>query len=213
MPTFYTNSGSLRSLEVSGSALISGSSERLVRIIGTGSAILSISASTGPILEVSEFAPAGSNKMLVFTSGSVDVFSIERYANVTITGSLVVSGSNGAGIFSQGATLVDYGSGISNSGSYAVWRAPFSCSVVAIYGYREGGGPSKVNAARDGNSGYGLHASSDISLTSANTWTAFGSLQNTNYNTGDTLKLIMSGSASNNQLAVQVDFIRRHART
>ena len=90
-----------------------------------------------------------------------------------------------------------------------VWRAPFSCSVVAVYGYREGGGPSKVNAVRSGSSGYGLLSGSDLSLTNANAWTAFNSVQNANFNTGDCLKLIMSGSASNNQLAVQVDFIRK----
>ena len=128
--------------------------------------------------------------------------------NVTITGSLIVSGANGAGIFSQGGTISDYSTGISNSGSYMVWRAPFSCSVVAMYGYREGGSAANVNAARSGSSGYGLLSGSDLSLASSNTWLAFNSVQNANFNAGDTLKVIMSGSA-NNQIAVQVDFIRK----
>lgn len=130
--------------------------------------------------------------------------------NVSITGSLVVSGANGAGIFSQGATLIDYIDGISNSGSYMAWRAPFSCSVVALYGYYVGGSNIQVNAARSGSSGYGLITGSNLVLTSANTWFSAiaGGLQNGNFNTGDSLQVIMSGSA-NNQIAVQVDFIRK----
>lgn len=145
-----------------------------------------------------------SNGILNVTAGGSKIIG-----NTVITGSLVVSGSNGAGVFSQGATLIDYITGISTSGSYMVWRAPFSCSVVAMYGYREGGGPSKVNAVRSGSSGFGLLSSADLSLTNSNTWTAFSSVQNTTFNSGDSLKLIMSGSSSNNQLAVQVDFIRK----
>lgn len=143
------------------------------------------------------------------TISSSAAIELSVIGNCVITGSLVVSGSNGAGVFSQGATLIDYVSGISNSGSYMVWRAPFSCSVVAVYGYREGGGPANINAARSGSSGYGLIMSSDMSLTVGNFWSASSAIQNTTFNTGDSLKLIMSGSASNNQLAVQVDFIRK----
>lgn len=130
--------------------------------------------------------------------------------NVSITGSLVVSGANGAGVFSQGATLVDYIDGISNSGSYMVWRAPFSCSVVALHGYYVGGSNIQVNAARSGSSGYGRITGSNLVLTSANTWFSAipGGLQNVNFNAGDSLQVIMSGSA-NNQIAVQVDLIRK----
>lgn len=130
--------------------------------------------------------------------------------NVSITGSVVVSGSNGAGIFSQGATLVDYVSGISSTGSYMVWRAPFSCSVVALYGYYVGGTAPQINAARSGSSGYGKITGSNLTVNQENIWVAANTngLQNANFNSGDSLQVIMSGS-TNNQLAVQVDFIRK----
>lgn len=141
-------------------------------------------------------------------SGSLNVIS--HLGPSHVTGTFIVSGANGAGIFSQGATIADFVGGISNTGSYMVWRAPFSCSVVAMYGYREGGGAAKVNALRSGSSGTGLISASDLSLRTSSIWMPFiGTLQNTTFNAGDSLRLIMSGSASNSQLGVQVDFIRK----
>lgn len=129
--------------------------------------------------------------------------------NLRLTGSLVVSGANGAGVFSQGATLIDYIDGISNSGSYMVWRAPFSCSVVGLYGYYVGGTSPQVNALRSGSSGIGRITGSNLTLSSQNVWiAALPNFQNSDFNIGDGLTVIMSGSA-NNQLAVQVDFIRK----
>lgn len=144
-------------------------------------------------------------------TGSFNVTGSSKILGDTaITGSLVVSGSNGAGIFSQGATLIDYSSGISNTGSYMVWRAPFSCSVVAIYGYYVGGTSPRVNAARSGSSGYGMITGSSFLVDQENVWVAAtaSALQNSSFNAGDSLQVIMSGSA-NYQLAVQVDFIRK----
>ena len=129
--------------------------------------------------------------------------------NVAITGSLVVSGSNGAGVFSQGATIADYVTGIYNSSSYAVWRSPFSCSVVAMYGYREGGGTSQINAFKSGSTGYLLHTGSNISLDVAYAWKKSNTVTNTDYAPGDSLFVVISGSQGNNQIAVQVDFIRK----
>lgn len=144
---------------------------------------------------------------------SLDDSKVSGSLNVTkgaiITGSILVSGSNGAGVFSQGGTLSDYVSGISTSGSYMVWRAPFSCSIVGLYGYREGGGNAQINAQRTGSSGTGLHSSVNITLSSDFTWIGASNLQNRDYNIGDSLKIIISGSA-NNQVAVQVDFIRKN---
>lgn len=136
-------------------------------------------------------------------SGSLNVTN-----GISITGSIVVSGSNGSGVFSQGGTLSDYVTGITTSGSYMVWRAPFSCSVVALYGYREGGGNAQINAQRTGSSGTALHSATNVVLSTDATWTAASSIQNTNYNRGDALKIIVSGS-SNNQISVQVDFIKK----
>jgi hypothetical protein len=178
----------------------------------TASYIATASYVTGSVFTLSN--PALSSSYSVSSSLAATANSVNTLVqNVTITGSLVVSGANGAGIFSQGATLIDYstGGGISNSGSYMVWRAPFSCSVVALYGYREGGGQAQVNAARSGSSGFAFLTGSNLVLTAGNVWSSSLNITGSaaNFNAGDSLKLIMSGSSANNQLAVQVDFIRK----
>lgn len=142
-------------------------------------------------------------------TGSLSVTNgAKLQGTTTISGSLIVSGSNGAGVFSQGGTLSDYVSGISSKGAYMVWRAPFSCSVVNLFGYREGGGNAEINAFRTGSAGSALHSSTNIILNADSTWISAATLQNKDYNTGDSLKIVISGS-SNNQVAVQVDFIRK----
>lgn len=169
----------------------------------------------------SSFAATAASSVTATSATSANTATTASYAftasyvntlvqNVAITGSVVISGSNGAGIFSQGATLVDYVSGISNTGSYMVWRAPFSCSVVAVYGYYIGGTAPRVNAARSGSSGYGMITGSSFLVDQENVWVpaTASALQNVNFNSGDSLQVIMSGS-TNNQLAVQVDFIRK----
>ena len=122
---------------------------------------------------------------------------------VSINGSLIVSGSNGAGVFSKGGTIADLINGVSTTGSYAVWRAPFPCQVVAVYGRRSGGTACQINASKNNT----LHSATNLSLSTDNTWTPVPTLQNTSYTIGDSLEIIISGSA-NNQVAVQVDFIK-----
>ena len=79
MPIFYTDTGSLNRLEVSGSVLISGS----------GNSILSISGSSGGLLEVSDLT-AGVNVFQI-TSASIDIFTIHSNKKVVITGSLIAT--------------------------------------------------------------------------------------------------------------------------
>lgn len=203
---FGSNSVISASYAVTASNSLTASyAQAAVSIVGISNPIIQGNGTTN---YVAKFTPNGTslgNSSIQDNGSLVSVIN-----NTLITGSLVTSGSNGAGIFSQGGNLIDYAVGVSNSGSlYMVWRAPFSCSVVAMYGFREGGGPSKVNAVRSGSSGFDLLSGSDLSLTSSNVWTPFNSVQNADFNSGDSLKLIMSGSASNSQLAVQVDFIRK----
>lgn len=81
MPTFFTDSGSLGDLEVSGSVLISGS----------GRGIFTISGSSGGILEVSDLT--ASDNVFQLTSASVDIFKITPNKQVHISGSLIVTGS------------------------------------------------------------------------------------------------------------------------
>lgn len=127
--------------------------------------------------------------------------------NALITGSLIVSGSGGGGVFSKTVTIADEAS-MSFSASYKAWRAPFPCSVVAVYGIRQKGGAAQVNAFRSSSAGISAHVSTNITLTNADLWTA-GSIQNTDYVAGDTLLVHLSASAGNTQLTCQVDYVRK----
>jgi len=90
-----------------------------------------------------------------------------------------------------------------------VWRAPFSCTVLAVKGYRVGGAATGtfVNARRNGASD---HLASNLEMTSADTWLDGGAVQNTAYVAGDKLELRITGLGTPRptQLAIQVDFQR-----
>jgi hypothetical protein len=87
MPIFYTNTGSLNRLEVSGSGLVSGS----LSVQGSGSAIFSVSGSAGSLLSMSDLT-AGAN-VFQLTSASIDIVRIDQSKNVQISGSLIITGS------------------------------------------------------------------------------------------------------------------------
>lgn len=88
-------SGSLGGLIITGSANTASliTSGGFVKIQGSGSGIFTVTGSTGPIFEISD-VNAASNKLLAFSSGSVDVFSIYRNRDVEISSSLVLSSGN-----------------------------------------------------------------------------------------------------------------------
>jgi hypothetical protein len=110
-------------------------------------------------------------------------------------------------IFSRGATIADVTNGFSTTGSYAVWRAPYTCTVTALYGRAAGSTTAQVNARKSGSAGYSMHTASNLVLGTANTWIPANSVQNTSYTVGDSLEIVISGSGAT-QVAVQVDFIR-----
>ena len=127
MPIFYTDTGSLNRLEVTGSTAMSGSSN-VLHIKGSGSAILTISGSTGGLMEISDLAPGLG--MFTITSASIDVFSIGRSQNVNISGSLRVSqgitGSLfGTASFATSASNALTASYVANASSF-----PFTLSAV-----------------------------------------------------------------------------------
>lgn len=95
MAIFYTDTGSLSRLEISGSSLFSGSSH-VLKVQGSGSNIVTISGSNGSILEISDITPGVD--IFTITSASIDVFSIDSAQNVTISGSLVVDIDNIDGV-------------------------------------------------------------------------------------------------------------------
>jgi hypothetical protein len=145
-------------------------------------------------------------------TGSLNVTgSTSIIGNTIITGSLIVSGANGAGVFSKGGSIADFVSGISSSGSYAVWRAPFPATVVALHGHKVAAGTVNVNAQRRTSAGVlTQHLATPLAVATSNTWTSasLANLLNTDYSIGDTLLIVISGSAMTSS-AVQVDFIKR----
>jgi hypothetical protein len=128
MPIFYTDTGSLSRLEVSGSVLISGS----------GKSILSISGSSGGLLEVSDLT-AGANVFQI-TSASIDIFTIHSNKKVVITGSLIategITGSlSGTSSFALTASFaLNAGGGGSGAGFPFAGTAVITGSIVLTSG-------------------------------------------------------------------------------
>lgn len=127
----------------------------------------------------------------------------------SVTSSYALTASFTTSTFSRGGTISDVTFGVSTTGSYPVWRAAFPCRVTALYGYSQNGGAgtTQVNAWKSGSSGYSLHTASNLVIGTTLKWFSANSVQNTDYATGDTLILIVSGSGEKS-IAVQVDFIR-----
>lgn len=131
-------------------------------------------------------------------------------ATYNITASWAVSAATAsflAGTFTRGATIADVTLGISTTGSYIVWRAPFTARVSALSGYAVGGTAAQVNARKSGSGGYSYHTGSNLLLSVASKWIVANSVTNTDYAVGDTLEIMVSGSGEK-QIAVSVDFIR-----
>jgi len=179
--------------------------------IATGSVTASVSPTQFSVISGSstEFVVTGTG--VTIGNAVTDTHRITGSLTITgsliMTGSLIVSGSGGAGVFSKGGTVADLLNGISISGSYITWRAPFSCSVVALYGRRSGGTAPQINARRSGSAGYALHTGSNLTLTTADAWVQANSVTNVSYVAGDSLEIVVSGSG-NSQVAVQVDYIK-----
>lgn len=92
MAIFYTDTGSLGNLEVSGSTILSASSGNVLHIKGSGKNIFSVSGSRGPLLEISDIDDT-SSEFYVISSASLDLFKIYKDKTVSISGSVQVTGS------------------------------------------------------------------------------------------------------------------------
>lgn len=141
------------------------------------------------------------NHALRTTSGPTDL----TIAAITDGQILKRSGTTIVGetrIISRGGTILSPTNGL----NVIVWRAPFACTVTNVRGYRVGGTGATINARRNGSSN---HLSSALSVSSADTWTDGGAVQNTIYAAGDKLEImIVTTAGSPTQVAVQVDFTR-----
>ena len=109
--------------------------------------------------------------------------------------------------FTKSVTLVSPAGTI----NVASWRAPFSCTVVAIRGYRVGGSSASINARQNGANN---HLDGNLSLSSADAWLdgvddGGHALQNTAYQPGDELQWMLTAvGGSPGQIVIQVDFTR-----
>jgi hypothetical protein len=130
-------------------------------------------------------------------------------ADIAAGGGDLVLKSNAAGTalsfrtveFSKGGTVLNPA-----AINVIAWVAPFACTVTAIKGYRVGGTGATINARRNGAS---THRSSDLSLSSADTWLDGGAVQNTAYAIGDKLELmVVSVAGAPTQVAIEVEFTR-----
>jgi hypothetical protein len=90
MPIFSTNTASINLLQVTGSSTISGSSNVLT-ILGSGSTIFTISGSNGAIFSIND--DSTSSTLFSVTSASINILSVDNSKNVSISGSLIVTGS------------------------------------------------------------------------------------------------------------------------
>ena len=125
----------------------------------------------------------------------------------TSTASYALTASFVNSIFSEGGTIADPINLISISSSFIVFRAPYSCEVVSLYGKKSLGSTAYVNARKSGSAGYLYHTGSNLSIPSDHAWFIANSIDNAIYSSGDSLEVIMSGSG-NSQIAIQLDFRR-----
>lgn len=132
MAIFYTDSGSFNSLTVTGSVIMSASNGGALQLIGSGSSILSVSGSGGNIFSISDISASDLNLFSVST-GSINIFSVDSLKNVSVSGSLIVTGSITGSLF--GTSSFATSASFSTTASYAMNAGvgsgfPFSGSAV-----------------------------------------------------------------------------------
>lgn len=87
-----------------------------------------------------------------------------------------------------------------------VWRAPYPATVTAVKGIRRAGTSATVNARKNGTLS---HLATDITLSTADTWTDGGTVQNATYAVGDSLEIQITGiTGTPTEVGVQVEFTR-----
>ena len=136
MPIFYTDTASFNSLSVTGSTIMSASSNATaLQLIGSGSTILSVSGSSGSIFSVTDVAASDINLFSVST-GSIDIFTVDSLKNVRISGSLIVTGSIiGTASFATTASFaLNAGGGGGGSGFPFAGTALITGSIVLTSG-------------------------------------------------------------------------------
>ena len=103
--------------------------------------------------------------------------------------------------FAKGGCILDP----SGARNIPIWRAPYTCTVTNVRGYRVGGTGATINARLNGASN---HLAGALSLASADTWIDGGTVQNSSYVSGDKIELmIVSVAGGPTEVTVQIDFV------
>jgi hypothetical protein len=126
MPIFNTNTASINLLQITGSSIMSGSSNVLT-VLGSGSTIFTISGSDGAIFSVND--DSTSSTLFSVTSASINILNVNNSKNVSISGSLIVTGSITGSLLGTAS--------FATSASYALSS---SFSTTASFALNAGGG-------------------------------------------------------------------------
>lgn len=141
--------------------------------------------------------------------GGSDELEVSDLATSELDDSLVLKPDGAGGVewgAGGGGVLTFTKSGVYFHGGdddVTIWRAPFSCTVTNVRGYRTGGSAATINARRNGTS---EHLSSDLSLGTPDVWADGGAVQNTAYVAGDSLEFRRKSATGKPAITIQVDF-------
>lgn len=135
------------------------------------------------------------------------------YQNLTITGSLISSGSTAtansvvlaaSGGFSKSFAIINNSNiQATDVGTFPVWRCNVPCTASMVLMYQDSGSSVDVNAAKNGNN----LLSSNLTNSSLNTWVSSSTLQNQNFVTGDILSFQLVGfTGTPKEVTIQTSF-------
>ena len=134
--SFALNAAGGSSFPYTGSAIISGSLQVTgsSSILGSGSRIFTISGSTGGLLEIND---GGASDVFSISSGSVEILRIDNTKAVSISGSLIVTGSITGSLLGTASYATQ-----ALSSSYATQALSSSYAITASYALNAGAGGS-----------------------------------------------------------------------
>lgn len=156
---------------------------------------------TRSLIREEAMGPAGYNQItgnVLTTKGTLSVGVAEIAAPGTVFDNNLGAASNQPTITTKSLIFTAPTGAL----SYVIWRAPAACTVTAVRGYRSGGTGATVNATKGGAD----LLTADLSLSTADTWLAGATLQNTTVAAGDAIAVaVRSASGTPTAVTVQID--------
>lgn len=154
------------------------------------------------------FFDSGTNKLRVKENNGAAINLLQIASEVPVTPFGGIVSTNVQTALAEIAGLENHGGvavnpyGITAAINIFTWVAPYFCTVTAVKGYRVGGTGATINARKNGSLN---HLVSALSLTSADTVMDGGAVQNTQYQAGDKLEImVVSATGSPTQLGILV---------